>query len=258
MAGRFDTSLLVVLAMAAVNRLVDDWVVGRRLLLLTGGVVDSLFKSLMLPFSELEKTPLDSVPVEVAICSSLLLFSLTCLLLLLGDTRSNRLPSDDFILCQSGGLDVVVDVTVFELILDNVRSFVTETDDTRALVLLVATTRELTSFLSPVCWTARAVGGRIALSLMELLEGTALLMRTGSELLLLGFKGTATPTARRLDIVSSLRGEIVIYTSANKQHDKNALSTQHNAHTHNILLLSICRTADSFFDTAVAAVLIIR
>lgn len=203
MAGRFDTSLLVVLAMAAVNRLVEDWVVGRRLLLLTGVVVDSLFKSLMLPFSELEKTPLDSVPVDVAICSSLLLFSLTCLLL--GDTRSNRLPSDDFILCQSGGLDMVV--TVFELILDNVRSFVTETDDTRALVLLVATTRELTSFLSPVCWTARAVGGRIALSLMELLEGTALLMRTGSELLLglLGFKGTtATPTtARRLDIVSS-------------------------------------------------------
>jgi hypothetical protein len=200
-AGRFDTSLLVVLAMAAVNRLVEDWVVGRRLLLLTGVVVvDSLFKSLMLPFSELEKTPLDSVPVDVAICSSLLLFSLTCLLF--GDTRSNRLPSDDFILCQSGGLDIVV--TVFELILDNVRSFVTETDDTRALVLLVATTRELTSFLSPVCWTARAVGGRIALSLMELLEGTALLMRTGSELLgLLGFKGTATPTARRLDIVSS-------------------------------------------------------
>lgn len=257
MAGRFDTSLLVVLAMAAVNRLVEDWVVGRRLLLLTGVVVvDSLFKSLMLPFSELEKTPLDSVPVDVAICSSLLLFSLTCLLL--GDTRSNRLPSDDFILCQSGGLDIVV-VTVFELILDNVRSLVTETDDTRALVLLVATTRELTSFLSPVCWTARAVGGRIALSLMELLEGTALLMRTGSELLgLLGFKGTATPTtARRLDIVSSSGREIVIYTSANKQHDKNALSTQHNAHTHNILL-SICRTADSFFDTAVAAVLIIR
>lgn len=152
---------------------------------------ESLFKSLMLPFSELEKTPLDSVPVEVAICSSLLFFSLPCLLL--GDTRSNRLPSDDFILCHSGGLD---GVTAFELILwlDNVRSF--ETDDTGALVLLLVTTRELTSFLSLVCWTA--VGGRIAL--MELLRGTALLMRTGSELLL-GFKGTATP-ARRLDIVS--------------------------------------------------------
>ena len=84
--GRLDeTSLLVVLAMAAVNRLVEDCG-GRRIRLLFVVVItdnddeDVEFKSLMLPFSELEKTPLDSVPVEVAICSSLLLFSFPCLL----------------------------------------------------------------------------------------------------------------------------------------------------------------------------------
>lgn len=198
--GRLDTSLLVVLAMAAVNRLVEDCG-GRRIRLLDMiATVESLFKSLMLPFSEPEKTPLDSVPVEVAICSSLLLFSLPCLLL--GDTLSNRLPSD-FTVFHSSGLD---DVTALELLFELillllvVRSLETDIsldiDDTRALVLLLVTTRELISFLSLV-WTA--VGGRIALILMELLRGTALFMRTGSELLL-GFKGTATP-ARRLDIV---------------------------------------------------------
>jgi hypothetical protein len=80
--GRLDeTSLLVVLAMAAVNRLVEDCGGRRiRLFVVITDDEDVEFKSLMLPFSELEKTPLDSVPVEVAICSSLLLFSFPCLL----------------------------------------------------------------------------------------------------------------------------------------------------------------------------------
>ena len=160
-------------------------------------MVGSLFKSLMLPLSEPEKTPLDSVPVEVAICSSLLLFSLPCLLL--GDTLSNRLPSDLTVFQLRRGLDDALEL-LFELILMFfviARSLETDTVDTSALVLLLVTTRELTSFLSLV-WTA--VGGRIALILMELLRGTALFMRTGSELLL-GFKHGTTAPARRLDIV---------------------------------------------------------
>ena len=213
--GRLDeTSLLVVLAMAAVNRLVEDCG-GRRIRLFVVTDDDVEFKSLMLPFSELEKTPLDSVPVEVAICSSLLLFSFPCLLL--GDTLSNRLPSD-LTVCHRGLDD---DVTALELLFELIllmlfvavpRSFETETDDdddtSRALGLLLVTTRELTSFLSPV-WTA--VGGRIALILMELLpKGTALFMKTGSELLL-GFKGTATPpAARRLVDIALVRARLVV------------------------------------------------
>ena len=119
------------------------------------------------------------------------------------------------------GLDDDDDVTALELLFElillmlfvavRLRSFETETDDDdddtsrAALVLLLVTTRELTSFLSPV-WTA--VGGRIAaLILMELLpKGTALFMKTGSELLL-GFKGTATPpaAARRLVDIAAVR-----------------------------------------------------
>lgn len=121
-------------------------------------------------------------------------------------------------MCHKGLDD---DVTALELLFElillmlfvavRLRSFETETDDDddtsrAALVLLLVTTRELTSFLSPV-WTA--VGGRIAaLILMELLpKGTALFMKTGSELLL-GFKGTATPpAARRLVDIAVIRRE---------------------------------------------------
>lgn len=183
------TSLLVVLAIAAVNRLVDDCC-GRRIRLDV-----TTFNSFKLPFSELEKTPLDSVPVEVAICCScLLFFSLPNFLF--GATR----PPNVLTVCHKGFDDVTPLELLFELIL--------LADTARPLVLLVVTTRELTSFRS-LC---RAVGGRIALILMELLKGTALLVGK-TKGILLGFEGSTA--SRRLDIVQelSLVVKCVIYTS---------------------------------------------
>lgn len=187
-------SLLVVLATAAENRLVEVCV---------GRSVRLDVTILASTFSQSEKTPLDSVPVELTI-SSLASLLCTCTVLslpfclLLGDTR---LPKD-FTLCHRG-LDedantlLVLDGLLFVLVilLFVTRSLETGTFDFRE----GATNCGLISFFSLL---AGAVGERIALILTELRKGTEALFgtKTGGALV---FSGTAAGT-RRLDIVEGL------------------------------------------------------